>query len=351
MFFGGKSKLNIFGLDVGSSSIKVAQLQKKGSTCNLSAFGVVGVPQGSVVNGDIIDETVVGGAVKSVIEESGIKTDEVCTSVAGSSIIIKQIQIDKVRPKELEDQITWEAEQYIPFDMAEINLDFEVIEPEREDGKMGVLLVATKKDFLIGRTDFLSGLGLKLSIVDVDAFALSNIYWTNYDVEEGAVSLLVDIGASIMKINIVDASTTLFTRDVSIGGAWLTAEIQNKMGVSLQEAEALKVDASSSGKSPEKVIAAMETISENIALEIRRSLDFFTSSNSKRVISHVYLSGGSCRLPTLIKSLSGVVKAPIEQLNPFKKVTYNSKKYNDDFISAVSSSAAISLGLALRSFD
>jgi type IV pilus assembly protein PilM len=268
--------------------------------------------------------------------------------VAGSSVIIKHIAIPKTSPKELEDQVYWEAEQYIPFDMKEISLDFDVVQEDTGDGKMDILLVAAKKDFIEKRLAAVRDAGLQPAVLDVDVLALANVFWENYDLAPESAVLLVDVGASLTKINIVNDSTTLFTRDVAVGGRNLTTEVQNKLGISFQEAEVLKIDACSTGQIPEEVLPLVSAISENIALEIRRSMDFYAASPVQVPVTAVYLSGGASRIPGLSSMLAEILGLPVEYFNPFTKVACSGRQFSEEFLTAISSSAAVPVGLALR---
>lgn len=343
--FGAKS---IFGLDIGSSSVKLIEAQKKRGGFHMTAFSSVPLPEDTVVDGEIINHAAVVEAVKAAYKEARPRSNMVCLSVAGANVIIKHILMPQAKPQELEDQVYWEAEQYVPFDMNEISLDFEVVKEDAGDGKMDVLLVAAKKDSIEKRNQVLKDCGLLPEIVDVDAIALANVFWANYDLPAGAGAVLVDVGACHTKINIVSDKTTLFTRDVAAGGKNISQEIQNKLGVSFQEAETLKIDACNSGQVPEDIAPVLNMIVESLTLEVRRSLDFFSTSGQDTTLSGIYLAGGSSRIPGLQKVLEEMTGMPTDYLNPFAKVSF-AKKFNDQFIGAMSAAAVVPLGLAIRS--
>ena len=349
--FGFGDKKSLFGLDLGSSSIKVAELAQKRSGYILKSFGAVGLPADTIVDGEVLNHTAVVDSIKHLTSELSISATDVCTSIAGLSLILKHITIPMVPAREMEDQVYWEAEQYVPFDLSEISMDYEVLIPETVEGKTEVLLVAVRNDFVEKRLAAIRDAGYNPSVVDVDVLALANVYWANYDCAPNTSTLLVDIGASLVKINIVTNNTTLFTRDVTVGGKDLTEDIQDKLGVSFQEAETLKIDAAASDQIPEEVVAAINGITENIVLELRRSLDFFIASNSEFPIAKAYISGGSCRIPGLLNVMEEMIGLSVEFLNPFERIEYNKKVYNDDFIAAIASSAVVPLGLAMRNFN
>lgn len=343
--FGSKP---IVGLDIGSSSIKLVEVEKKRSGWVVRSFSSVTLPEDAIVDGEIVNQAAVVESIKALLKEAGPKSNLVCTSVAGASVFIKHISIPKTPLKELEDQVYWEAEQYIPFDMKEISLDYEVIQEDTGDGKMDILLVAAKKDFIDKRLGTIKESGLISEVLDVDVLALANVFWENYETTPDNAVVLVDIGASLTKINIVSQSTTIFTRDVAVGGRNLTQEIQNKLGITFPEAEVLKIDACSTGQIPEEILPLVTAISENVALELRRSLDFYAASPVQLPITGVFLCGGASRVPGLANMLAETLGVPVEYLNPFNKVACSGRQFSEEFIAAISSSAAVPLGLALR---
>jgi type IV pilus assembly protein PilM len=347
MLFGFGAK-PIIGLDIGSSAIKLVEVEKKRNGWVVRSFSSVALPEDTIIDGEIVNHAAVVESIKTLVKEASPRSKLVCTSVAGASVIIKHISIPKTGPKELEDQVYWEAEQYIPFDMKDISLDYEVVAEEDAEGKMDILLVAAKKDFIDKRLGTLKEAGLEAEVLDVDVLALANVFWENYDMTPDNAVVLVDVGASLTKINIVSHNTTIFTRDVAVGGKNLTQEIQNKLGISFQEAEVLKVDACSTGQIPEDVMPLVTAISENIALEVRRSLDFYAASPVQLPITGVFLCGGASRIPGLANMLTEMLGLAVEYLNPFAKVACSGRQFNEEFVAAISSSAAVPLGLALR---
>ncbi|MGZ3693940.1 MAG: type IV pilus assembly protein PilM [Bdellovibrionota bacterium] len=347
MLFGLGSK-PIIAIDIGSSAIKLVEAEKKRSGWVVRSFSSIALPEDTIVDGEVVNHAAVVEAIKALVKEAGVRTNLVATSVAGSSVIIKHIAVPKGNPRELEDAVYWEAEQYIPFDMKEISLDFEVVSEDNGEGKMDVLLVAAKKDFIEKRLATIKDAGLEPEVLDVDVIALANVFWQNYDMTPDNAVILVDIGASLTKINIVSSTTTLFTRDVAVGGKNLTQEIQNKLGISFQEAEVLKIDACSTGQIPEEVLPLVNAISENISLEIRRSLDFYAASPIQIPVTSVFLCGGASRIPGFSNMLSEILGLSIEYINPFLKVACSGRQFNEEFLTAISSSAVVPLGIALR---
>ena len=347
MLFGLGAK-PVAGLDIGSSSIKLVEAESRRGGWVVKRYANVPLPEDTIVDGEVVNHVALVESIRTALQESGVRTNLVATSVSGSSVIIKHIAIPLTKPAEVEDQVYWEAEQYIPFSISEISLDYEVVSENNGDGKMDILLVAAKKDFIEKRLAAVREAGLDPVVLDVDVFALANVYWENYDMPPESSVVLVDVGASLTKINIIDSSTTLFTRDVGVGGRNLTQEIQNKLGISFQEAEVLKVDSSVSGQIPDELADIFNNITESIAMEIRRSLDFYAASPNQLPVNGIFLSGGACRVPALVNVLQEMLGLPVDYLNPFNKVDCDLSGLDEAAVSAMGSLMVVPVGLALR---
>ena len=241
-------------------------------------------------------------------------------------------------PEELAESIHWEAEQYIPFDIQDVSLDYEVIEGG-SGGNMDVLLVAVKKDKISDHTSVIAQAGKTALVVDVDVFALQNCYEVNYGVDPGRVVALLNIGASVMNINILRGSTSIFNRDIAVGGNQYTDAIQKELNVSFDQAETMKRGADSN------VQPILQTVSENMALEIQKTFDFFKATSSEDRIDRIFLSGGTSVVPGLRELLGDRFEAGVEFLNPFNNVTYNPRDFDPDYINEVAPCAAM-LGCA-----
>jgi len=350
MLFGLGAK-PIAGLDIGSSSIKLVEAERRRGGWVVKRYANIPLPEDTIVDGEVVNHAAIVEGIKAAVQESGTRIKLVAASVAGSSVIIKHIAIPLTKPAEVEDQVYWEAEQYIPFSISEISLDYEVVRENNGDGKMDILLVAAKKDFIEKRLAAIREAGLEPAILDVDVFALANVYWENYDMPPESSVVLVDVGASLTKINIIDSATTLFTRDVGVGGRNLTQEIQNKLGISFQEAEVLKVDSSVSGQIPDELVEVFNTITESIAMEIRRSLDFYAASPTQLPVTGLFLGGGSCRIPGLVNMLQEMLGLPVDYLNPFNKVECAVPDLDEAALSSIGSVMVVPMGLALREED
>jgi type IV pilus assembly protein PilM len=249
--------------------------------------------------------------------------------------------------EELEDQISWEAEQYIPFDINDVNMDFQILSPDSHDpSKMNVLLVASKKDIINDYVSVFSSAGMQLSVVDVDSFAVQNAFEVNHDFSSEGIFALVNIGASVMNINVIKDGITLFTRDVQMGGNLYTEEIQKQIGLSSEDAEKAKLLAHETGN--EQIRTVILKVNETITQEIRRSLDFYNSTASDDRISSVFISGGCSKAYNLISTIAEKIGLPVDKINPFAKLKYNEKDFDPEYLREIGPLMAVPVGLAIR---
>jgi type IV pilus assembly protein PilM len=300
-----------------------------------------------------MNSTAIVQAVQELMNELKIKGKEVAIGVSGHSVIIKKIQMPRMSQEELEESIQWEAEQYIPFDVKDVNIDTQILDSGANDatGQMDVLLVAAKKDMINDYTTVVSEAGLAPVVVDVDAFAVQNMFSANYDIPEKETVVLINAGASVVNINIISNGITVFTRDVTIGGNQFTEEIQKQLNVSYEEAEALKIGgnrADADAVVPQEVERVLTSVAEQVAGEIQRSLDFYAGTAADANFTKVYISGGTAKIPALFKTIESRVGVPVEILNPFKKIEVDNRKFDPNFIMDVAPMAAVAVGLALR---
>jgi type IV pilus assembly protein PilM len=346
----GKKK-GLVGVDVGSSAIKAVELKVGGKgrdEYQLLNIGIEPLPPEAIVDGAIMDSGAVIDAIQRLFQDNRIKTAEVATGVCGNAVIVKKISLPQMSPDELAESIHWEAEQYIPFDIQDVALDYEVIEGGGAGGNMDVLLVAVKKDKISEYTSALSQAGRTAQIVDVDVFALQNCYEMNYGVDPGRVVALLNIGATIMNVNVVKGATSIFNRDIAAGGHQYTDAIQKDLNLSFEQAEALKKGEHVEGASAESLQPILQAVSENIAMEIQKTFDFFRATSQEDRIDQIYLSGGTAKIHGLRDLLAERFQAPVELLNPFLNVRYNEKDFNPEFLEDIAPAAAIAVGLAVR---
>ena len=337
------------GLDIGSSAVKAVELKAAGRAYKVATYGSEPLPPDSIVDGAIIDGAAVAGAIKRLFESRSIRTKDVAASLSGNAVIVKKITLPVMTETELAESIYWEAEQYIPFDIQDVNLDYQVLDGGDPAGKgtMDVLLVAAKKEKIADYTGVIAQAGRSAVVVDVDAFALQNAYEANYGMEPGAVVVLLNAGASATNINILSGDQSVFTRDVSIGGNAYTEALQRELGLPLESADQLKRGVPVDGVSFEDARPVLRAVSENVMLEIQKTFDFFKATASSDRIDRIVVSGGASRAEGFTEMLTERFEAPVELFDPFKKIAFDAKKLGAESADAAAT-AAVAVGLALR---
>jgi type IV pilus assembly protein PilM len=340
-------KKDILGIDIGSSLVKLVQLKQHNNAYSLLNLGLMPMPPEAIVDNALMDSSSIVETLKNLLKSLNIRDKEAASSIAGNSVIIRKISLPYMPPEELEDQIQWEAEQYIPFDINDVNIDFQLLAQEDLDSsKMSILLVASKKDIINDYITVFNEAGIKLMVMDVDSFALQNAFEVNYDPAPDEVYALINIGASVMNLNIVRGGVSLFTRDVQMGGNLYTEEIQKQFALTFDEAERVKL----SGESPEleRLQDVMGRINETLAIEIRRSLDFYNSNAGDGKLAKVYLSGGCSKVPMLPEAVAERLSLPVELFNPFNKIKFSEKDFDPEYLQAIGPLVTVALGLATR---
>ncbi len=340
------------GLDIGSSYVKVLELGQGKKGWSLTNFGMKKLPPEAIVDGALMNSSVIVESIRELMQTHRIRTREVVTSVSGHSVIIKKINMPVISREELEESIQWEAEQYIPFDINDVNIDVQILSNVGDSDQMEVLLVAAKKDMFNDYVAIIQEAGLVPVVVDVDSFAVENMFEVNYDLRPDQTVVLINIGASIININVLKGGVTAFTRDITLGGNQFTEEIQKQLNVSYDEAEKLKIGGDlkrdSQAVVPEEVQGIIQTVSDNVATEIQRSLDFYSATSSEDRISRIYLSGGSARVSGLARTIQARSSVEVEIINAFRRIEINEKNFDVAFLNDVAPMAAVAVGLALR---
>ena len=343
----------LVGIDIGTHSIKVVRLKQKGKGYQLLNFGIMPLRPEAIVDGNIAEAEAIVEAIRNLMRMEKIKSKEVATAVSGQSVIVKRIRVPQMTEKELTEAIQGEAEQHIPFEISDVNIDFQILptvheEDERADNQMDVLLVAAKKTKIRDYTNLLTNAGLNPVVVDIDVFALENEYEMTSAEDVGVVAL-VDIGATTMNINILKAGYTMFQRDIAIGGNRYTSTIQRELNVGYDQAEALKLGVGVTDKRhQEDVLSIMAEVSEEIAEEIQRSFEFFRTTAADEVIDRMMISGGCAKIKGLDRFLSNRLGLPVSVADPFRGLYYSDKFFDPEYLQDLAPVAAVSVGLALR---
>ena len=340
MIFNRKSSI---GLDIGSGCLKVVQLKDTKGGYELELFDILPLPPELIVDGSIIDSLRLADSLKELLRKAKIKTKDVTVGLAGhSSVIVKRVSLPEMSEEELSESIKFEAEQYIPFDIEDVNLDFQILGPKEEPGQMDVILVAVKKDII---NDFLSVVkeaGLNPVIVDVNSFALENIYEVNYEIEPDKNVAIVNIGASTINMNILKGGLSVFTRDSAVGSNIHTEALQREFNITYETAERLKKGEPVENVSPEDALSVIELASEEIIGEVNRSIEYFNED-----INEVVLSGGCALIKDFPKLLAEKTGIEVKVMNPFKNIKIP-KRFDITYIEEIVPIAAVAAGLALR---
>ncbi len=354
-------KNRLVGLDIGSHSIKLVEINdtKKGRI--LTNFGLAGLPPHAVVEGMIKEMEIVSSAIRNLFRNLKVKNKNVAISVSGASVIVKKITVTDKRESELEATIYDEAEQYIPFDINDVNLDFDILSLGEETGRgreleaekagstqMEVMLVAAKKDAVDDYVSLLHVCDLNGMVLDVDAFALQNAFEINAEAPEGCYAL-VNVGAEELGINIVKDGRSLFTRGASYGGAQMTEAIRSRLDVDYERAERIKLGSKEADLEKADLKEIMGSIISEWVQEIKRALDFVVSTYPEEKIRKILVCGGSQKIPGFQEYLRMKTEIPVEEFNPFSNLITDEKRFDPNYLREVGPQAAVAVGLALRS--
>ena len=338
----------LIGLDIGSSSVKFVELRERKGNPVVHQLGIVPLSPETIVEGAIIDSYDLINAIKQLASAYRIKNKKVAISVSGTPVIVKRLTLAYMTDKELAEAIDWEVERYLPFDLSEVNIDYHVIKSDEKRNQLDVLIAAVKKETIDEYVSVVSEAGFKLKVVDVDAFAVQNAYTFSNDSEENETVILVNIGASLMNINILDSGETMFTRDIALGGDSFTKEIQKQVGKTFEEAEQMKTSM--------KMDNAQEIIVENVlnmakaslTSEILKSINFYNSTFEGKEVKKIVLSGGTALMDGLAEHIETSLNIPTNVMNPFSVLEMNEKTVDMDLVESSAPAFAVAFGLALR---
>jgi type IV pilus assembly protein PilM len=351
MLFGKKK--SVAGLDVGSSSIKMVELDGKMNSLNLVSLGFENLPDNTIVDGQIMELNTVSEVIQNVCTNHQITANQVVTGVSGHSVIIKNIVLPPMSREELEESIDWHAEEHIPYDLSDVTLDYQVTS-ETADATQ-VLIAACKRERIDNIKQAIQLAGKTPVVIDVDTFALQNCYEINYQPDESQIVTLLNIGASTMNVNIVQGTRSLFTRDITVGGSQFTDVLQRSLGLSFQQAEAVKrgVPEAASGIEEKSIVPLMNNVTEVVAMEIQKTFDFYraTTEDNDMVVQKILISGGGSKLAGLAEELSSRLELPVEVLDPFRSIKVDTRKFDPDYLSEIMPEMAVAVGLAVRGVE
>jgi type IV pilus assembly protein PilM len=352
MFKKGSGKKNLVGLDIGSSSVKAVELGKKGAALQLLNLGFENLQTDTIVDGQIMELNNVSNVISQIFNQHQIRTTRVAAGVSGHSVIVKNIVLPQMSEEELQESFSWHAEEHIPFDIADVNLDYELT--SRSDDALHVLMAACKSDKIANVKQAIQLAGKQPVVIDVDAFALQNCYEVNYHPRPGEIVALLNIGAATMNINILNGTRSVFARDASAGGSQYTSLLQRELGLSFEQAEGVKRGmALPENVEPRPIQPIIETVSEALALEVKKTFDFYraTVQEGQATIQKILLAGGGSKLPGLADFLSRKFEIPVEVFDPFRQIEVDARKFDPDYMREIVPEMAIAVGLALRGVE
>lgn len=341
----GRSKKTTVGLDIGSGLIKVAVIDHSKSQPELVRIAITPLLADAIVEGEIMDPGIVADAITASLQAAGVASKDVVTAVGGRDVIIKKIQIERVKEAQARELMRWEAEQHVPFDMESVELDFQILDPEGTEPEMQVLLVAAKRELVEAKVRVVTDAGLNAVAVDVDAFALHNAFELNYpDAMTGTVAL-VNIGHEVTNVNIVEEGVPVLTRDLPTGTRRMREDLQRDRGLGSDESDALLRGFDRS----EHIDAVLETRGEEIAVGIERAMAFLASSSrSGGGVGAVYLCGGGSRVPGIVDVLADRLRLQVVAANPLANLVVRDGAFESLVTDEVAPLLMLPLGLALR---
>ncbi len=335
------------GIDIGSHAIKICQVAKSGDDFKLVSLGSAKLPEGAVEDGILQEPEEVARTITTLLSNLKIKEKRVAISISGYSVIVKKINLSVMEEKDLDDYIQTEVGQYIPFDIEDVYLDYQDLHTNTEDyDRTDVMLVAAKKEVVDGYLSMLQSAGLKVVIVDIGGFALENIYDANYSLDENVA--LVDIGATKMSINIVSQGISVLARDVVVGSRQLTDQIQNRFGITSDEAEGLKLGYEPVEEKQKDLDEIFASTCTQWALELKKAIDLYYTNNPDIALNKIILSGGGSRVQGLEQFFAEEIGLEVETLDPFIKIQADFKNIDQEYLIYIGPEMAIALGLAIR---
>jgi len=339
---------NLVGVDIGASSIKVVQLKDNRKRLGVIRYGYAPLPPQTIIDGHVMNSGAITEALLKVFADSKISQKEVAIGVYGQSVIVRKITVPMMTAAELDEQISWEAEQHIPFDIKVMSIDYEILRKRPEAGQMDLLLVAAKKDEINDYASIVREAKLKPAIVDINAFTIQNIFEQQFGLPEDGTIALLNVGAAVSSLNIVSRGVSAFTREITNAGAAITEEIRKQCNVSYEQAEAYKCGGGPTQMVPQEVHQIIMQACDTLAGEIQRSLDFYLATSGETEIGRIYVSGGSAYLAPLAKAIVKRARVPVQLFDPLANLQVDAKTVNEPEMRARAAQLVVALGLSLR---
>ena len=339
---------NLIGVDIGTTSIKVCQVKQGRKGLELQRFGYESLASQVVVDGQVMDANVVTELLQKIFKEAKIRQKDVAISVSGQAAIIRKISVPLMTDAELDEQIQWEAEQHIPFDIKDVQVDHQVLMRNPDEGQMEVLLVAAKRDQIEDYSQLVRAAKLRPIVCDIDAFSIQNLFEVTRGLDPAQTFALVNVGAVLTSLNVISGGVSAFSREIANGGNSVSEEIQRTLNIPFEQAEAYKCGDGQDGIVPDEVIQIVEGSCDSIAAEIQRSLDFFMATSGDASIGRLYLTGGCANLAALAQAVEQRSRIPVETWVPTEAIASVSKEVDQDLLVRHGLQLSVPIGLALR---
>lgn len=341
----------VIGIDIGLSAVKMAEVnQTSEGNYKINRYASVDLPEGTIIEDEIQKEDEILRALQKCLEDLGSPSKFACVGISGPNTLIKRLQLAGGSPEEVEDQVSWETEQYLPFPIDEGNISFSVI-GENQGGGIDVIIGAAKKSVVNTFKDLIERSNLKVKIMDHTAAATLNVIENvlgDEIKEKGKTWIILDIGAQKTHFMIYKNGVLVFFKEMTIGGLTITEEIQRQMGVNYMEAESLKIYGDGSGNIPEEIVELINQVLDSFFAEIKKTLDFWTSSTSEESFDGCIITGGSTMLPGLPEALQELLETEVQVLNPFSVMTFNKNHIDESMINDIAFKGVGAIGLAMR---
>lgn len=339
---------NLVGVDIGTTSIKVCELKSSRRGLSLVRFGFAHLAPQVIVDGQVMDASAVTNTLQQLLRGAKIRSKEVAISVSGQAAIIRKITVPLMTDDELDEQIQWEAEQHIPFDIKDVQIDHQVLRRTPDEGQMEVLLVAAKKDQIEDYAQLVRSAKLRPIVCDIDAFCIQNLFEFTRGLDPSSTVALLNVGASVSSLNIISSGVSAFSREIANGGNSVTDEIQRTLAVPFEQAEAYKCGGEVDGIVPEQVAEIIDGSCDSLAAEIQRSLDFFMATGGDANIARIFVTGGSAGLTPLAQAIEQRSRIPVETWLPTEGITSAGKGVDQDLLARHALQLSVAMGLALR---
>ncbi|HXN33480.1 MAG TPA: type IV pilus assembly protein PilM [Polyangiaceae bacterium] len=339
---------NLVGVDIGASSIKVVQLKEARKKLQIVRWGYAPLPPQTIIDSHVMNSGAVIEALARIFHDGKIQQRDVAIGVYGQSVIVRNISVPIMTAAELDEQIHWEAEQHIPFDIKLMSVDYEVLRRRAEAGQMDLLLVAAKKDEISDYAAILREAKLKPVVVDMNVFTIQNIFEHQYGLPPDGTIALLNVGAAVSTLNIVSKGVSTFRREITNAGNAVTEEIRKALGCSYEQAEAYKHGGGPTQIVPREVTQIIDQACQGLAGEIQRSLDFHLATTGEQDIGRIYISGGSAYLAPLVHAVERRARVPVELFDPMTNLSVDPKLDNEPQLRAVAAQMVVALGLSLR---